>query len=190
MDETGALVGTRFPHDPTDSDSREIRYRYKVKGEKWGFHRTDVLREHLFPETPGYVGLIPPTRIWSEIARSYRTRYVNEVLHIYWQDQADALSRPARRVDDAYGGMLETEDILSHDMAYFSSAPLDFVIKAIKYVRSSFHSGRGLRGQVQALRSGAGRVLWLSVLPAGWLAYVLERLGFANYVRWLRLRFR
>ena len=39
FDEHGELVGTRFPDDPTDSDSREIRYRYKVEGEKWGFHR-------------------------------------------------------------------------------------------------------------------------------------------------------
>ena len=32
FDEHGELVGTRFPDDPTDSDSREIRYRYKVEG--------------------------------------------------------------------------------------------------------------------------------------------------------------
>ena len=189
MDQDGNLIGTSFPADPTDSDSREIRYRAKVKGEKWGFQRTDVMRMHLFPETPGYAGLIPPSRIWSEIARNYRTRYINEVLHIYWQDQADALSRPASRISDAYGGMLESEAVLSHDMAYFEDAPMEFIIKAIKYVRSSLHSGRGVVAQWRGLSSRSGRALWLAVLPTGWLIYRLERLGFANEIHAIRLRF-
>jgi len=186
-DELGRLVGTPFPHDPTDSDSREIRYHYKVKGEKWGFHRTDVLREHMFPEIPGYSGLIPFSFIWSEIARTYKTRYVNEPLHIYWQDQVVSLSRPTSRMDDAYGGMLETEAILNHDMVFFAEDPKEFVIKAIKYVRSSSHSGRGLRAQWTALSDPRGRVLWLAVLPMGWLAYRLERLGMAVWVHRVRL---
>jgi glycosyltransferase involved in cell wall biosynthesis len=62
MDQDGRLIGTEFPAEPTDSDSREIRYRYKVKGEKWGFQRTDVMRMHPFPETPGYAGLVPSGR--------------------------------------------------------------------------------------------------------------------------------
>jgi glycosyltransferase involved in cell wall biosynthesis len=188
LDESGELVGTRFPFDPTDSDSREIRYRYAVKGEKWGFHRTDVLREHLFPETPGYVGLIPSSTVWSEISRSYRTRYVNEGLHIYWQDQAGALSRPASRLADAYGGMIETEAILNHDLSFFSDDPVEFIIKTIKYIRSSLHSGRGPIGQWRALTTAKGRILWLAILPTGVLVYLLERLGFADQVRAIRLR--
>jgi glycosyltransferase involved in cell wall biosynthesis len=189
MDQDGNLVGTEFPIDGTDSDSREIRYRYKVQGEKWGFQRTDVMREHLFPETPGYAGLVPSSRVWSEIARTYRTRYINEMLHIYWQDHVEALSRPASRLADAYGGMLETEAILSHDMAYFSDAPVEFIIKAIKYVRSSFHSGRGVIEQGRMISGWPGWLLWLAVLPTGWLVYRLERLGFANQIRAIRLRF-
>ena len=34
-DPDGSLVGSRFPFDPTDSNSLEIRFRYKVSGEKW-----------------------------------------------------------------------------------------------------------------------------------------------------------
>lgn len=186
-DQYGRLVGTPFPRDPTDSDSREIRYRYKVQGEKWGFHRTEVLRQHTFPETPGYSGLIPFSTIWGEIARSHKTRYVNETLHIYWQDQEVSLSRPISRVDDAYGGMIETLAILNHDMVFFADAPKEFVIKAIKYVRSAFHSGRGPRAQWRALSDWRGRALWVATLPAGWFVYELERFGLADHVRRVRL---
>lgn len=188
LDEHGALVGTAFPTDPTDSDSREIRYRYKVKGEKWGFHRTEVLRQHLMPETPGYRGLIPFSTIWSEIARSYKTRYVNEGLHIYWQDQVQRLSHPST-VGDAYGAMVEAESIINNDYAYFVDAPIEFVIKAIKYSRSAFHTGRGVGRQWSAMTSWPARGLWAAALPAGWLAYQLERRGLAGQVRRIRLLF-
>jgi glycosyltransferase involved in cell wall biosynthesis len=189
LDEHGNLVGTRFPNNPTDSDSREIRYRYKVKGEKWGFHQTRVLRDHLFPETPGYRGLIPPTRVWAEVARQYKTRYINEALHVYWLDQVVSLSRPVNRADDAYGAMLEAESILNNDMEFFVDAPTDFMVVAIKFSRSAFHTGRGIRVQWKAMSNRRTRTLWAATLPAGWLAFRLERLGLGKQVRRIRLLF-
>ena len=85
VDENGHIVGTRFPAEEDrnwiDSDSLEIHYRYHVQGEKWGFHRTDVLKEFPFPENVH--GLVPEGVVWSVISRHYRTRYVNEALRIY-----------------------------------------------------------------------------------------------------------
>jgi hypothetical protein len=39
------------------------------------------------------------------------------------------------------------------------------------------------------ISSWPGRLLWLAVLPTGWLVFRLERLGFANQIRAIRLRF-
>jgi len=77
------LVGQRFPFDPTDSDSREMFYRYKIKGEKWGFQKTDVMKQYacndLFKKN-----YIPASLVWFEIAKKYKTRYINEILRTYW----------------------------------------------------------------------------------------------------------
>ena len=189
LDEHGALVGTRFPFDPTDSDSREIRYRYKVKGEKWGFQRTDILREHLLPVVPGYRGLIPFSTIWSEIARAYKTRYVNEGLHIYWQDQEVRLSRPTAWSDDALGSMIEAGSIVRNDVRFFREDPVAFVIMAIKYSRSAFHSSVGIWAQWVEMDNAPARALWAATLPAGWLVHWMERLGLASAVRRIRLLF-
>jgi hypothetical protein len=180
-------VGTPFPEDTVDSDSREIHYRYKVRGEKWGFHRTDVLRMHPYPDTPGYQGLIPPTTIWNEIGRRYKTRYVNEALHVYWLDQEVSLSRPISRLDDAYGAMIEAQSIVDHDIAFFTDDPMSFVVFGIKFSRSAFHTGRGVGWQYRALSNWPARALWAASMPAGWLAYRLEKLGLGAYVRRLRL---
>ena len=56
VDENGDPTSGRFPFDPTDSNTTELRYRYHVTGEKWGFQRTDVMRAHPYPTIPGYLG--------------------------------------------------------------------------------------------------------------------------------------
>ena len=49
MDAAGRIVGDRFPRRITDSDSLDAHYRLKIKGEKWGFQRTAVMRAYPFP---------------------------------------------------------------------------------------------------------------------------------------------
>lgn len=185
-DEHGRLVGTPFPNDPTDSDNREIRYRYKVTGEKWGCLRTDVLREYPLPEVPGYRGVVPPTIVWSAIARSYKTRFVNEALHIYWQDQPVSLSRASGSAEDAYGGMLENKLTINHDLEFFVDSPLAFVMAAVNYARWSFHLRTGLRSQWRNLADARARALFAATVAAGWLAYLLDTRGLSHYARRVR----
>lgn len=84
IDQSGEIIGSHFPFDPTDSNSLEIRHKFKVTGEKWGFHRTNVLRQFPFPEISGYK-FIPEGIVWSRIARKYKTRFINEPLRIYFE---------------------------------------------------------------------------------------------------------
>src|SRR4029079_5978493 len=72
-DEHGRLIGTEFPTSPLDSDSAELRYRYRVRGDKFGFQRTEVLRRNPIPVVEGYAGYMPESIVWSAIARQYRT---------------------------------------------------------------------------------------------------------------------
>jgi glycosyltransferase involved in cell wall biosynthesis len=69
-DENGNIVGQKYPKDVFDSDSSEIKHRYKVEGEKWGFIRTDILRQFPYPEPPG-VTYVPESVAWIPIAALY-----------------------------------------------------------------------------------------------------------------------
>lgn len=82
-DQEGRLVGKPFPQQKMDSDSCEMLYKYGLKGEKWGFHRTEVLREYPFPEIKK-LKFIPESIIWHAIAKKYKIRFVNEILRIYY----------------------------------------------------------------------------------------------------------
>ena len=181
VNEHGALIGTRFPQDILDSDSIEIRARHKVTGLKSGFQRTAVLREATIPVIPGYVGAIPESLVWRSIARRYRTRYVNEVLHVYWEDQPHGLSRPVEPWRNAPGRLLDAEDRLNADLhRWFVLAPLSFLREAVAYVTSSMHAGRAVAQQAAMLRGTEQRAIWLASLPAGLGFYLVQR-----YLPWL-----
>jgi hypothetical protein len=84
-DERGRLIGDEFPQPIMDSDSLEMRYKYKTKSEKWGFQRTEVLKQFLFP-TPADTLFVVEGMVWSKKALRFKTRFVNEAL-LPWQNQ-------------------------------------------------------------------------------------------------------
>jgi glycosyltransferase involved in cell wall biosynthesis len=175
VDQHGRLVGDRFPRDPTDSDPLEIRYRYRVRGEKWGFHRTDVLREFPFPEDVKRT-YIPESIVWNKIARKYKTRYVNEALRVFWSEGVSqgARGHPAR---NAIGRRLFHLTALNEELDWFRVAPARLFRSAINYARNSFHLGISLADQYRQIDSRGGRILWALGIPLAYLAYALGNLG-------------
>ena len=174
VDQHGRLNGTEFPRPVLDSNSSEIRFRYKVKGEKWGFQRIDIMRQHPMPVIEGYLGYMPEAIVWRAIGRKYKTRFVNERLRGYWQDQPTSISG-SRIQSRALGGVLESESLLNDDIRWLRYDPIGFLRKAAKYSRCSFHVGRPIGTQVRQLNSITARVLWAVTLPVGWICYVVDR---------------
>jgi glycosyltransferase involved in cell wall biosynthesis len=172
-DQHGNPIGDKFPEDILDSDSIEIKYRWDIKGEKWGFHRTAALKEFPFPEISG-VRAIPQGVVWSMMAAKYRTRFINEYLRIYWTDppvqQGEQLcfGYPASKLGPSHA--LWHKTILNGELGWFGHAPLAFAMSAANFARFSFHTGEGLCKQWAQLRPAA-RMLWITCLPAGVAAY-------------------
>ncbi|MBC6982109.1 glycosyltransferase family 2 protein [Caulobacter sp. 17J80-11] len=177
-DPDGRLVGSRFPLDPTDSDSLEIRYRHKVRGDKWGFHRLAVIREHPFPEPEG-VKFVPEGLVWSRIARRYKTRYVNEPLLVVHTTGGDRLT-VANPIPSAEGRLLYYREVLNHELGWFWSAPLQFLRAATNNVRYATHLGLSLTAQGRVLARSTARALWLVGLPAGALLAWRDRAQFGK----------
>ena len=105
----------------------------------------------------GYLGYMPEAIIWREIGRTLKTRFVNERLRIYWQDQktSNAGSNIKTR---ALGGLLESQSLLNHEMRWFRYDPVAFLGKGAKYARCSFHVGWSIRRQFRQLNSLPARV--------------------------------
>ena len=175
-DENGAVVGDRFPcSEWFDSDSLDLIHRLKVRGEKWGFQRTDIMRQFPFPEQiPGFV---PEGVVWSRIALEYKTRWVNEILRIY-HDSADGLMRRPATLDSkrraAPGNVLWMTSVFTNEWPYFRYNKRWFIRCAINFTRFNLHCGDAGVSKGHGFKWSAG-LLILAMYPLGCLAYLIDR---------------
>jgi glycosyltransferase involved in cell wall biosynthesis len=163
-DERGRLVGDPFPRDVLDGRWGDIHYRYGIRGDKWGFHRTDVLRRFPFPVEPG-AHHVPEDVVWRAISREYLTRYVNEVLLVYHQHEGPRLTRVSPREWARFRRLQARR--LSEDRRWFRVAPLQLARLAVHYARFSFLAGDPVRTQVAALEGSVPKLLWAAAAPLG-----------------------
>jgi glycosyltransferase involved in cell wall biosynthesis len=92
-DQRGEILGDVFPGSGGVLDSDPISMMpLGLAGDKWGFHRTAIMRRYLFPEFEGEK-FIPEGLVWNRIGSSYRIRYVNQALRRVYFDEQDCLSR-------------------------------------------------------------------------------------------------
>lgn len=172
----GKIIGDYFPNDIMDSDSLEIHYRYHIKGEKWGFHRTDILKKFPFPEIKNS-NFVPEGIVWSAIARSYKTRFINEPLRIYYEN--DFLSNNQLTNKNSAEKYAATHalwhcGILNNDIKWFSYHPMTFLKSAVHYARFSFHNKKGIVYQYKNLLNIKAKTIWLGCSFIGWLVYLKD----------------
>lgn len=167
--EDGHICGQPFPQNPLDTDALALRFRYKMRSETWGFHRTLVLKDFPFPENPE-VRFIPENIVWDKIARHYKIRCINEPLRIFYQDAGNQVTKADPRkkalVKDYF------LEILNRDFDYFPRDPLSFVKWATLYIRYSLHRNDWFF--INPLRfsdAGAFALCCLAVFP-GMLMYM------------------
>lgn len=136
--ENGEVCGDLFASHPLDTNALDLRYRYKKRGETWGFHRTDILKKYPFPENNA-VRFVPENIVWDAIATEYKIRCINEPLRIFHQDSGNQLTKenPQKKalVKDYFLQML------SRDLRYFFDDPQTFIKWAVLYARYSLHAG-------------------------------------------------
>ncbi|MBW4512540.1 MAG: glycosyltransferase family 2 protein [Scytonematopsis contorta HA4267-MV1] len=172
QDENGEIFGDYFPSDVTDCNLLELRYKFHVQGEKWGFHRTDILQQFPFPEIPNQK-FCPENLVWSKIAKVYKTRFINEALRVYHKG-LDQLSKTAPLKQHAPAYVLWYKSILNTEIDYLQYSPINFLRSAANYSRFSFHIGNSLLTQIKELKVTTSKLLWSITLSLGYLLYVRD----------------
>ncbi|MFS4481922.1 glycosyltransferase family 2 protein [Hyunsoonleella sp. 2307UL5-6] len=167
-DASGELVGQKYPKDIFDSDSIELKYIHKVNGEKWGFQKTDVLKEFPFPE-PKDLKLYPEAVIWNKISRKYKTRFINQTLRIYIQGEDSYTKAPIKKF--AKASAIWHTSVLNDTIDYFWNNPLAFFKTAVHYTRFTFHSKTVFFSN---LKNNLARFVVIMSLPVAMLVYIRD----------------
>lgn len=163
----GKIVGNCFPADVVISDPVTFAIKYKLIGDKKGFHRTEILKQYPFPDFPGE-NFVPEGLVWNRISRDYKICFVNEALEVVeYQKGGLSASGALLRVQNPSGSRL-------YNLEYTQiSMPLRHKMRAfINYFRYSAHAKVPLR---IALRDIGQPFPGLLFLPAGYTFYFFDR---------------
>lgn len=136
LDQSGRVIGDKFPANVLDSTPAEITFRYGVTGDKSGMHLTEAFRRFPFPERKGMT-FIPEGRIWMEISDHYKTRNTNKPFVIVNLDAGGNLSI-LRRSDRLLGDLEYHRYMLSHQTRWFGYAPIQFMKSGLIYTHSLY----------------------------------------------------
>jgi glycosyltransferase involved in cell wall biosynthesis len=167
VDQTGKVVGRPFPGRVLDCRHFEVDTRHGAIGEKWGCHRTAVVRRFPFPEIEGE-RFCAEGLVWNRIARQFQVRHVNEPLRVYHR-HGDALTAVIDRI------RIESPHYARQYYQEYLALPLPLRYKLrrlVNYVRFSLHASAGRR---DIIREAPHRLLTAAFYPAGWMAFQWDR---------------
>jgi len=166
QDERGNVVGKGFSADVVDAGPINMNFRHRFHGEKWGFHRTEILRQHPFPEIAGEK-FIAEGVVWNRIGLNYKIRFINKKLRIF-EYQADGLTASLQkiRVKNPLGARLYYKEFISLPL------PIRRKIRSIiNYIRFSFHAKSPIR---QIVLESQHKGLIAVLLVVGWILFRLD----------------
>ena len=106
VDENGQLIGEEYPKSPLDCSIFEMRYHYKVNGDKWGLGFTKVFRNmNLQEEKYLGKGFIPEGVYQFLFDVQGKHRFINKAVRIYHRDLEDehSLANNFYNVKNAFG---------------------------------------------------------------------------------------
>lgn len=93
QDQNGNIVGDQFPKTPLICSIFDMRYKYKIKGDKWGMGKTEIYKKMKlnFGDLSGK-GFIPEGVFQYQFDKLGLHYCINKVTRIYFRDKNDELS--------------------------------------------------------------------------------------------------
>ena len=171
IDKNGKIIGDELPAQTIDIPFTDIYYRLKIKGDKWGFFLTNVLKEFPFPIIDNEK-FITEALVWNRIALKYKTRFINEkLLVVAYQNDGLSSSSLKIRMENPLGAILYYKEFLS--------LPVNLIWKFrnyINYLRFSFHAKKQIFQQIIDINNCLLRICSVLALPVAYLMYINDNI--------------
>lgn len=93
VDQHNNSIGDSYPTDPYYSNTFETYGVNNIKGEKWGFTKTNILKGINYSNKFIENGYMPEGLIWNLLSvEGFKTKYINKVVRIYYLDTENSIS--------------------------------------------------------------------------------------------------
>lgn len=174
-DQNGAFIGTPYPVRENETlicDVFDMRYLYKVDGEKWGFTRTDIMKE--FPFNTSEDSFVTENTVWFAIADRYKTAFINKTLRVYYRhENAQSLSAVGQKKHPA-GFAFYYREILNKYAKKMRLGPADLVRMHKNHLKYTMYAHKSILGAILLLEGFGRKALAFACIPIAWLAVLLD----------------
>ena len=153
-DQFGNLVGEPFKESPYYSNTFKQQMEQPNASEKWGFTKTEILKNIQVNNSIFSRGYIPEGVIWELIAKQgYNTKYINTTLRTYYLDTENAISIQNHE-KDAFGMAVYSLSVLNwYYQDYVFKKPMLFIKRVYTLLRASQYLEFNLKEYQQAIKS-------------------------------------
>jgi len=178
--ENGKIVGDKYPNNGFDGSIFEMRYKYKVRGDKFGIFITKTCHREIsakdFSKYEGK-GYIPQSVIFNDYdAKGVKTRFINKIVRFYLKDEDDTASVSNTRWSgkNLFGlaeGHLSFLNSYGNCLFFYPKALLR---NLIGYQTYSLKSGRKTSTIINEIKNVWIKILGIFVLPFSFIYQKLK----------------
>ncbi|MDF2552027.1 MAG: glycosyl transferase family 2 [Chryseobacterium sp.] len=167
-DQFGNIVGDRFPRDPLICSIFDMRYKYKIKGDKWGMGKTEIYKKMKlnFGDLAGK-GFIPEGVFQFQFDKLGFHYCINEVTRIYFRDKTDEQSLANQFYDkkNAFGLAENYKAFLNTYNSKIWSNPVTILRNLGGYLKFSKIDGRSLKKIISDLEASEIKIFAYLIYP-------------------------
>lgn len=174
---TISIIGDKYPENVFISNGLEMNFKFKLKGERAGCMRTEILRQNLLPE-PHDVNFIFESTMWFKIDRNYKTICINEIFKYYTENGVDSISSAIKlRRNKKYA----TSQLYSY--SFQLNEIYDYLLLDKKYLltilinitRRGLQAGYKISQIVGSIKKARVKILVLFFFPLGVLLFLRDK---------------
>jgi glycosyltransferase involved in cell wall biosynthesis len=164
-DQNGKVVGDYFPTSPFDCSSVDKYYKYDIKGEKSGMMKMEILKQYRFPDKKA--AYYPEAYVWFAIAIKYKTRYINEVVRIYYIEEKDSIMKPATLMSKNGAEAISEYDLflINNFLGYSKYQPVAFIKYFIQYTSYASYSGKKFSQIIKPVNGPIAKLIAMLLYP-------------------------
>ncbi|RXJ45967.1 glycosyltransferase family 2 protein [Gelidibacter gilvus] len=165
MDASGNIIGDKFPEDQFYSNSFKQELYYPNEKERWGFTKTEILRNITINPNMFSRGLIPEGLIWMFIAnQGFNTLYVNKIVRVYYTNTHNRLSIKDHE-KNSFGQAVYSFSVLNwFSRNYFWKQPKIFLRRIYTLLRAAHYLPYKKHDYIRALPNRKLKIIFI----VGW----------------------
>ena len=164
---TKKILGSPLPSSPFDVNEIDLRYKYNIKGEMWGFIRLDIMKQYPFPTPDPRMRYCPEGIVWYEIAKKYKARVLDNPVREYFTDTANAITgkNHNRSIANYYGWRYGVNNFLP----YIFFSPKKVIKNFVGLSMDGIRTGRSFGTIIGDAHSMIAKAITVVFFPVGWL---------------------